>query len=361
MKNTTVNGINKKIIITPKVVENAKKHFGCDSLIGVELEDQGGEGTSGSHWESRILFGDYMIGESNLENVISEITLGLFEDSGWYKTNYYTGGLFRFGKNLGCDFLYKKCIIEEKSIFTNQFCIKPMSQMCTPSRLGKGFCSLDSLTNIPSQYQYFSDKKLGGYTLADYCPLAISQDVTSNIVDENHCGTGLSNLPKLLGEKISENSNCFISSLLPRNISSLNDYYGKSFTICYEILCNERNYFIKITDGNKTQLECPREGGIVTSPSYEGVVNCPDYNLICTKNGWDCKDLIECAMKNVTRKDYVYDYKQNNGQDLGNVMNFSLIEISLEDGIIPTSVGNFGQFISYIGYCFMIYLFIIFN
>ena len=33
---------------------------------------------------------------------ISEITLALLEDSGWYKANYYTGGLMRFGKNKGC-------------------------------------------------------------------------------------------------------------------------------------------------------------------------------------------------------------------------------------------------------------------
>ena len=32
-----------------------RRYFGCDSLVGVELENQGGSGTAGSHWEKRIL------------------------------------------------------------------------------------------------------------------------------------------------------------------------------------------------------------------------------------------------------------------------------------------------------------------
>ena len=30
-------------------------HFGCTSLEGVELENQGGPGTAMDHWEKRIL------------------------------------------------------------------------------------------------------------------------------------------------------------------------------------------------------------------------------------------------------------------------------------------------------------------
>ena len=32
-----------------------KQYFGCESLVGVQLEDQGDSGTAGSHWEKRIL------------------------------------------------------------------------------------------------------------------------------------------------------------------------------------------------------------------------------------------------------------------------------------------------------------------
>ena len=41
---------------------------------------------------------------------ISEFTLSFLEDSGWYKANYYTGGLFRFGKNQGWQFIENDCL-----------------------------------------------------------------------------------------------------------------------------------------------------------------------------------------------------------------------------------------------------------
>ena len=31
-----------------------RSHFGCSSLVGAELENQGGSATIGSHWEKRI-------------------------------------------------------------------------------------------------------------------------------------------------------------------------------------------------------------------------------------------------------------------------------------------------------------------
>ncbi len=57
------------------------------------------------------------------EEVISEFTLALLEDLGFYKANYYTGGLMQFGKNKGCDFLNLKCVNNGKvnPKFKNEF------------------------------------------------------------------------------------------------------------------------------------------------------------------------------------------------------------------------------------------------
>lgn len=38
-------------IVTPRVQAYVRSHFGCSSLSGAQLEDQGGEGSAGSHWE----------------------------------------------------------------------------------------------------------------------------------------------------------------------------------------------------------------------------------------------------------------------------------------------------------------------
>ena len=39
-----------------------------------------------------------------------EITLALFEDSGWYKVYYETANIFLWGKDVGCDFFLQKCL-----------------------------------------------------------------------------------------------------------------------------------------------------------------------------------------------------------------------------------------------------------
>lgn len=43
------------MMVTPRVVDEVRSHFGCDELEGAELEDQGGEGTALTHWEKRIM------------------------------------------------------------------------------------------------------------------------------------------------------------------------------------------------------------------------------------------------------------------------------------------------------------------
>ena len=119
----TIRGIQRTLIKTPKVVERARKYFNCDSLEGLELEDQGGTGTSISHWEQRILLGEYMGGVIYQEEMaISEFTLAFLEDSTWYKPKYYTGGLFRFGKNKGCGFIENDCLDNNlETEFKNEF------------------------------------------------------------------------------------------------------------------------------------------------------------------------------------------------------------------------------------------------
>jgi leishmanolysin-like peptidase len=43
-----------QMMVTPRVVEEVRSHFGCSDLEGAELEDQGEEGTALTHWEKRV-------------------------------------------------------------------------------------------------------------------------------------------------------------------------------------------------------------------------------------------------------------------------------------------------------------------
>ena len=85
--------IIKKLITSEKVLSKAKKYFNCNSIAGIELDTQNLlEGDKFIHWEGRLLLGEYMTSELYYpEQVISEFTLALLEDLGWYQVDYYPG------------------------------------------------------------------------------------------------------------------------------------------------------------------------------------------------------------------------------------------------------------------------------
>ena len=49
---------NKYYINSPNVIKFAKKYYNCSSIERIQLEDYGGAGGIGSHWESKLLLGE---------------------------------------------------------------------------------------------------------------------------------------------------------------------------------------------------------------------------------------------------------------------------------------------------------------
>ena len=302
---------NLYYVKSAKVLELAKKHYGCNSINGIQLEDQGDDGSAGSHWEARYMLGDYMIAFDYPEIVISDISLALFEDSGWYKVNYYTGGLFKFGRKTGCDFLNTKCLKGDgwETNFPNEFCTSGGDAFCSNAHLSRGDCYLVEYTSkIPNtNYRYFNDPKVGGLSWANYCP--VSQDYDETEYDEyyypNNCKWGEVALEKY-GEKIGDNSLCFESSLVPKN-SGLSLSEKKS--ICYEMKCSDEKVVVYI--GNN-EISCPKNGGVITNPSgFSGEINCPKYSLICSSSVW-CNDALDCINKKSVSAD-INDDNNNSG------------------------------------------------
>jgi len=66
-------------------------------LDGVGLENGGGSGTAGAHWERSELGDESMTGADINEPKYSVFTLSLLEDSGWYKPNYEMADELLFG------------------------------------------------------------------------------------------------------------------------------------------------------------------------------------------------------------------------------------------------------------------------
>lgn len=291
IKTQEVNGVNRTMIITPKVVAAAKKHFNCSEVTGVELEDLGGAGTAGSHWEARIMLGDYMIGVSLDESAMSDITLALFEDSGWYSVNYYSGGLMRFGKNEGCDFLNKKCLTNGAVAYPEEFCNVTYAQSCSTGRTSRAICYITAFNgNIPTPYQYFPNVNQGGFPYADYCPVKLSVTNMTYFLPYN-CRVGYSTFPASYSENISTTSSCFMSSLSKQTISySENANVG----VCYQYGCNS-NFTISVIVGGISNI-CSYKGQKINFVGYTGSLTCPDYNQICTGTV-PCVNIIDCINK----------------------------------------------------------------
>ena len=344
-KTITILGQERTVISSPKILSMAKRHFNCPSIQGIELENQEYDwmtneikiknlGTPlesyGNHWDSRIMLTDYMTGVLYDEAVISEITLALFEDSGFYKAKYYTGGLFRYGKNQGCEFLNSYCVYGDQSLHKNEFCISEKTTMCTPGRTHRAMCGVMTYPkDIDKHYRYFTDSRRGGHIpQADYCPVAKTNSSTSRVYYyQGHCSYGeYEQYPQNLGYKMSNNSICLLSSLTPKDDESLKEYPSNFRALCYEVKCFENNgeKVVGIFIGNNVVM-CPPAGGRQTLEGYYGYILCPDYNLVCTGSPW-CIDPFSCIEKKSepNNESYYYSYKSVTSQEYLSLLDYKV-------------------------------------
>ena len=356
-------GINRLYLNSPILLEKAKKYFNCETLEGVELENQGGEGTAGSHWEARILLGEYMNGYSYTEEqVISEFTLAVLEDSGYYKPNYYTGGLMRFGKNKGCAFLEDKCVDSTthkiNEAFENEFYDtisekKNIEASCSSGRQSRTYNAWYTLYGLPKAYQYFENPNITGYEPADFCPVPLKyQKEEEDYYFVGHCstigkdgnyGTMLHDNERFYkytseetieytGETFTDHSYCYLSSL-----STNKDVSNVVRAICYETFCSQSSLTIRIFND---YIVCPRAGGKILVDGYEGYLLCPDYNLICSGTEL-CNNIFDCVDKKseIKEESFNYDYdikttqniEKSNSAEADNTTNYELSE----DGQCP--------------------------
>ena len=334
--------IIKTLISHTTLINEAKKYFGLnanENLDGLELEEfQDDICNDYIHWDSRILLGDYMtfmIYEE--EQTISELTLTLLELTTFYKTNKYTGGLSRFGRNQGLDFFTEDCneLLTEgatnntkrKSKFPNEFCASITKTTCSSGRLSKGIC--DNYISDVTPYKYYSRDQWETYgdKYADFCPISKSEIQQSNQKYSliGNCKFGVRDnyghyafyywqthkvdynytiFNESYGESFSNISFCAFSSVIGAYDSQIkkNVYEGFVRPTCYEMYCSDKSLTIKI---DKLYHVCPRKGGIIKiEGDYEGHLVCPHYNLICSQTV-PCNNLFDCIDKKSKLKDNI--------------------------------------------------------
>ncbi|EFJ43569.1 hypothetical protein VOLCADRAFT_96170 [Volvox carteri f. nagariensis] len=109
-----VGGKAVKLLTSPNVREAARAQFGCPSLLGAQLEDEGNAGSAGSHWEYTHYQGEVMVASTifaadGSPARVSNLTLAYLDDTGWYVTNRSAAGLLSWGRGAGCDLPTKSC------------------------------------------------------------------------------------------------------------------------------------------------------------------------------------------------------------------------------------------------------------
>eukprot|EP00656_Telonema_subtile_P051828 TRINITY_DN7072_c0_g3_i5.p1 TRINITY_DN7072_c0_g3~~TRINITY_DN7072_c0_g3_i5.p1 ORF type:complete len:1087 (+),score=149.88 TRINITY_DN7072_c0_g3_i5:225-3485(+) len=253
---------------TPTVLAKARAHFGCATLDGVEVENQGGPGTEASHWEKRLFNNEFMTGikGSGMHQVYSDVTFALLQDSGWYYANW-SSPLIESGKwlaNVGCDAVSQKCLTPatNPSVVAGTetfFCTTSDSSACTYDGLARGFCGLSTdLSPLDASYQYYtaSNTTGGSFTVADHCPFVRAYN------DGDCLSGGQVNAEELIGST----SQCFTSTLR----------IGSAYAACYQTGCADGKVTITIgTSPSPVSVSCTVAGEALAVPGLTGVVYCP--------------------------------------------------------------------------------------
>ena len=249
IKSVNVNGRTRTFIDVPPLTDKLRNHFGCSSLQGALMENQGGSETASSHFERKVFYYDFMTSGAITGRRISELSLALLEGSGWYNVDYSYAEPFFFGKGQGCSF-----VTGSSCSNFDEFCSGSTRGCAAHGRAG-GSCSSDSLL--------------------DGCKVI---NPNADYDCENEDGQDYARLPDLQVYGRGAGSKCFTGTLNTRSSGSVTSF-------CFRYTCNGSgsNTVLDVQVGNK-KVTCTREGSM-TVDGYYGSVNCPDPQTFCAGPG----------------------------------------------------------------------------
>jgi leishmanolysin len=99
----TISGTQFQGIILPEVVNYARSYFNDPNLDMVPLEDEGGGGSAGSHWDKVFLTMEYMNPTIESPGILSEFTMTFLRATGWYTIDAGAAQPYDWGKDDGPD------------------------------------------------------------------------------------------------------------------------------------------------------------------------------------------------------------------------------------------------------------------
>jgi len=297
---TTKSALGKTISLlsTPAITKYVRSYFGCDSLAGMELEDQGGPGTASSHPERRIFPESYMSGatEADLSNyIIDGMALTVFQDSGWYQVkNLDQAGRLSFGRGMGCRVPTHKCNDwGAEANARGMFCSQQNQTFCSGNNKHVlGYCGLAQYSGeLPSMFQYFSDPTSGGrIQIADFCP-RVSQYSNGDCTDPDNTDGEYAGS----GNQVGTHARCFMSSLSARRWWHRGPSLRTPQAQCFRRSCTADALQIHV--GSRT-VACPVSNHATSAfvDGYMGYMVCPPYSGLadircsprCSTNDPEC-------------------------------------------------------------------------
>jgi leishmanolysin len=252
IKSVRVAGSTRTVIDVPALTNRVRSFFGCSTIPGAPMENDGGSSTASSHFERRLFVYDMMSSGGIHGRRITEFDLAMLESSGWYVPNYSYAEPYFFGQGQGCDFINGACSASE---FNTEYC-SGSSRGCSPHGLSGGYCQSDSLSN-GCRYNYPNEDF--------HCENPDAEDY-ARLPNHEVFGRGVG-------------SRCFAGNLNTRSSSS------GATSFCFKYNC--------VGTGSFTQLEvlvgqnkiiCTQEGTKTLSGFY-GAIKCPDPQTFCNTIG----------------------------------------------------------------------------
>jgi hypothetical protein len=285
-----VRGKTVTVFTGANTVAVAKKFYGCDTLTGVELEDEGGDGSRLSHWERRVLRDELMAASGGV--ALSAFTQAALMDLGYYvlPDNQTTNGVSvvnampSFGRGAGCSFLTERCnapavqygtvaVSASETVSTKNFCFDATDrEACVNDYSAIGYCAvLQYSGDLPTYFQYFTSASIGGPTFLDGCPYVTSY--SNRVCTDTRTAT---NDETALGFTFGRSSRCFQAKGFAQNgRTTSSSLAGRCFeSRCFPTAASSPQLQLRVASGE--WVTCPSGGAVLdTIPGFSGSITCP--------------------------------------------------------------------------------------
>jgi len=251
VKSAKLNGQTTTVIDLPELTQKLRNYYGCSTLPGIYMENDGGSGTAGSHFERKLYLYETMCSGGIFGRRVSEFSLTFLEGSGWYVPDYSYAEPFFFGQGQGCNFISATASTASKY---DEYC-SGSDRGCSNSGIAGGKCYSDSKTDGLKYVNPDEDYHCENADAEDYARLPDLQVFGR--------GTG---------------SKCFVGTLNTKKSNTKTSF-------CFKHSCSGSgsNTQLTLQVGNKNVV-CDREGER-TVDGYYGSINCPDPLTFCNTVG----------------------------------------------------------------------------